>query len=43
MKHYEKHVSEKVITELNKLIGGAVFYMSFPYVNIHHDLKKNFL
>ena len=40
MKHYEKHVSEKVITELNKLIGGAVFYMSFPYVNIHHDLKK---
>ena len=29
MKHYEKHVSEKVITELNKLIGGAVFICRF--------------
>ncbi len=40
MKYYEKNLRENNIFELKKLIGGKVFYISFPYLNIIADEKK---
>lgn len=40
MQYYEEHINENGISALKKLVGGKVFYIAFPYLNVCIERKK---